>query len=169
MTTINPAVIKGGRHPAFIADECRLWCTIHMLPSESYEDVIREVEDHIGRVAASDFWLRKHPPTFKWGGKSLIKEKGEIFPPFETDPNHPGVRLLSEAFERVTGSKAKLSSTPTVGDGGWFGRAGIPCVYFGPGGSLSQAHSVNEFVDFAEVVKTTKILALFLLDWCGCF
>lgn len=26
-TTINPAVIEGGRHPAFMADECKLWIT----------------------------------------------------------------------------------------------------------------------------------------------
>ena len=167
MTTINPAVIEGGRHPAFIADECHLWCTIHMLPSESYEDVIKEVEDYIGRVVTSDFWLREHPPAFKWGGKSLIKERGEVFPPFETNPHHPGVRVLSDAFERVTGDKPAISTTATVGDAGWFGKAGIPCVYFGPGGSLAQAHSVNEFVDLAEVVKATKVLSLFLLDWCG--
>ena len=34
--TINPCH-EGGRHPAFIADECRLWITVHYLPNESYE------------------------------------------------------------------------------------------------------------------------------------
>ena len=44
--TINPAVIEGGRHPAFIADECRLWITVHYLPNERYEDVVAEIEDY---------------------------------------------------------------------------------------------------------------------------
>ena len=32
--TINPAVIEGGRHAAFIADECRLWITVHFYPNK---------------------------------------------------------------------------------------------------------------------------------------
>jgi acetylornithine deacetylase/succinyl-diaminopimelate desuccinylase family protein len=167
MTTINPAVIIGGRHPAFIADECRLWCTIHMLPSETYDDVIREVEDYVGRIAASDLWLRKHPPAFKWAGSSLVKDQGEVFPSFETDPDHPGVQTLAAAFQTATGEKPTISRTTTVGDAGWLSRAGIPCVYYGPGGSLSQAHSVDEFVKVDEVLKATKVLALTLMEWCG--
>ena len=167
MTTINPAVIAGGRHPAFIADECRLWCTIHMLPTETYDDVIREVEDYVGRIAASDLWLREYPPTFKWGGTSLVKDQGEVFPSFDIDPNHPGVQTLVMAFEAVTGKKPNMSRTTTVGDAGWFHKAGIPCVYYGPGGNLSQAHSVDEFVEVNEVLKATKVLALVLMDWCG--
>jgi len=167
MTTINPAVIEGGRHPAFIADECRLWCTIHMLPDEDYEEVIKEVEDYIRRVADADLWLRRYPPSFKWGGKSLVKDKGEVFPGFEVDKDHPGVKTATAAHEAVTGGRPRISMSPTVGDAGWLNRAGIPCVYYGPGGDLKQAHSVNEFVELGEVFKTTKVLALTLLDWCG--
>ena len=54
--TINPAVIEGGRHPAFIADECRLWITVHYLPNERYEDVVAEIEDYLNRVAEADIW-----------------------------------------------------------------------------------------------------------------
>jgi len=167
MTTINPAVIEGGRHPAFIADECKLWCTIHMLPGEDYEDVIREVEDYIGRVANADLWLRKYPPTFRWGGRSLVKDKGEIFPGFEVENDHPGVKTLAKAYEVVVGKQPGVSMTPSVGDAGWLNRAGIPCVYYGPGGDLRQAHAVNEFVGLEEVFKSTKVLALMMLDWCG--
>ena len=57
--TINPAVIEGGRHPAFIADECRLWITVHYLPNERYEDVVAEIEDYLNRVAEADIWLER--------------------------------------------------------------------------------------------------------------
>ncbi len=167
MTTINPAVIEGGRHPAFIADECRLWCTIHMLPTEDYKQVIDEVEDYIRRVAEADLWLRRYPPTFRWGGESLVKDKGEVFPGFEVDPQHRGVQTLIAVHEAVTGKKPKVSMSPTVGDAGWFHRAGIPCVYYGPGGSLSQAHAVDEFVELEEVFRATATLSLMLLAWCG--
>ena len=65
--TINPAVIKGGRHAALIADECRLWITVHYYPNESYEEVIKEIEEHLKMVAQGDVWLRENPPTFEWG------------------------------------------------------------------------------------------------------
>ncbi|MFQ6075654.1 MAG: acetylornithine deacetylase [Candidatus Bathyarchaeia archaeon] len=167
MTTINPAVIEGGRHPAFIADECRLWCTVHMLPTEEYEEVIGEVEDYIKRVADADLWLRKHPPTFRWGGKSLVKDRGEVFPGFEVDQEHPGVQTVIAAHEAVTGRRPEVSRSSTVGDAGWLNRAGIPCIYYGLGGSLEQAHAVNEFVELEEVFRVTKVLALTLLEWCG--
>lgn len=167
MTTINPAVIEGGRHPAFIADECRLWCTIHMLPNERCEDVIAEVEDYVRRVAQADLWLRKHPPTFRWGGTSLVKDRGEVFPPSEVDRNHPGVEVLASAHRCVTGEEPRFSISPSVGDSGWLAKAGIPAVYYGPGGSWKQAHAIDEFVDLDEVVKVAKVLALTVLEWCG--
>jgi len=168
MTTINPAVIEGGRHPAFIADECRLWCTIHMLPNERHEDVIAEVEDYVRRVAEADLWLRTHPPKFRWGGTSLVKDKGEVFPPSEVDRNHPGVVALAAAHRSVTGEEPKFAISPSVGDSGWLVRAGIPAVYYGPAGSWKQAHAIDEFVDLDEVIKVTKVLALTLIEWCGC-
>ena len=58
--TINPAVIEGGRHPAFIADECRLWITVHYLPNESYESVVNEIERYLNKVAEADVWLREN-------------------------------------------------------------------------------------------------------------
>lgn len=39
--TINPAVIEGGRHALFVADECRLWITVHFYPNETHEQAYR--------------------------------------------------------------------------------------------------------------------------------
>ena len=94
--TINPAVIEGGRHPAFIADECRLWITVHYLPNERYEDVVAEIEDYLNRVAEADIWLRENPLKFEWGGESMIEDKGEIFPSFTIPTEHPGFKNYSQ-------------------------------------------------------------------------
>ncbi len=64
-TTINPAVIEGGRHAAFIADECRLWITVHFYPNETHEQIIKEIEEYIGKAAAADPWYKENPPQFK--------------------------------------------------------------------------------------------------------
>ena len=50
-TTINPAVIEGGRHPAFMADRCGLWVTVHFYPNETWQQVTSEIETQLLNVA----------------------------------------------------------------------------------------------------------------------
>jgi formylaminopyrimidine deformylase len=164
--TINPAVIEGGRHAAFVADRCALWVTVHFYPNEDYEEVIKEIELHIGAVAAADPWLRDNPPTFKWGGKSMIVDRGEIFPSLEIDPSHPGIQCLTSTYENLLMQKPTIGMSSTVTDAGWLGRAGIPTVIFGPG-KLEDAHAVNEKVEIRQLLDFTKVLAVFIAEWCN--
>lgn len=163
-TTINPAVIEGGRHAAFVADECRLWITVHFYPNETHEEITREIEAHIAAVALGDPWLKRNPPRFVWGGRSMIEDRGEIFPSLEVDPRHPGVRLLASRHEQVMGTEPVIDVSSTVTDGGWFGAAGIPAVIYGPG-ELRHAHSVNEQVSIDQLKSYTKVLVCFIHDW----
>jgi formylaminopyrimidine deformylase len=163
--TINPAVIEGRRHAAFIADECRLWITVHFYPNETYEQVTAEIEEHIRRIAKGDIWLRDNMPSFEWGGSSMIEDRGEIFPSLEVDPHHKGVQLLSKAHEQQVAAPAIIDVSPTVTDGGWLGKAGIPTVIYGPG-ELRYAHAVNEQVYIEELIAYTKVLISFIYQWC---
>lgn len=164
--TINPAVIEGGRHAAFIADECKLWITVHYYPNESHEQIIKEIEEHINNVANSDPWLRENPPTFVWGGKSMIVDRGEIFPSLEIDPDHFGVKQLSAAHQTITQETAILDVSPSVTDGGWLGQANIPTVIYGPG-NLQNAHRVNEQVSIDQLIEYTKVIVVFISNWCN--
>jgi acetylornithine deacetylase/succinyl-diaminopimelate desuccinylase family protein len=166
--TINPAVIEGGRHAAFIADRCALWITVHFYPNESYEEIIREIEQHVLAAAAADPWLREHPPTFRWGGRSMIEERGEIFPSLELDSGHPALQKLTDAYVSQCQSPPAVDMSTTVTDAGWFAHAGIPAVIFGPG-ELSQAHSVDESIDPDELVRFAQVMARFIADWCNTF
>lgn len=163
--TINPAVIEGGRHAAFIADECRLWITVHFYPNETYEQVAKEIEEHIKLAAQGDIWLRENPPIFEWGGSSMIEDRGEIFPSLEVDVNHPAIHTLMSAHEVVVNKKAIVDVSPTVTDGGWFGDAGIPAAIYGPG-TLRHAHAVNEQVSIEQLVQYTKVILSFIYKWC---
>lgn len=162
--TINPAVIEGGRHAAFIADECRLWITVHYYPDETYEKVTKEIEEHILNVSKGDLWLKDNPPSFTWGGTSMIEDRGEIFPSLEVDPEHAGVQLLSQSHYRTFHAEAKIDVSPTVTDGGWLAAEGIPTVIYGPG-DLTNAHAVNEKVSIDQLVDFTKILLEFIYTW----
>nr|WP_305034061.1 acetylornithine deacetylase [Ammoniphilus sp. YIM 78166] len=162
--TINPAVIEGGRHAAFIADECRLWITVHFYPNETYEKVSKEIEEHIIQVANGDIWLRENPPAFEWGGTSMIEDRGEIFPSLEIDPEHPAVHTLMKCHESVLQEQAIVDVSPTVTDGGWFGDAGIPAAIYGPG-DLRNAHAINEQLSIQQLVDYTKVILTFIYNW----
>lgn len=165
-TTINPAVIEGGRHPAFLADRCALWCTFHFYPSETAESVAAEVEEHTRRVADADVWLRQHPPTFRWGGASMIVDRGEVFPAVPLDPGDPGIQHLATAHRAVLGAEPSYQMWPSVSDAGWLARAGIPTVVYGPG-ELEQAHALDESVPVADLVAAARVYGRLILDWCG--
>lgn len=162
--TINPAVIEGGRHAAFIADECRLWITVHYYPDETYEQVIQEIEEHLMNVAKADLWLRENLPTFTWGGSSMIEERGEIFPSLEVDPNHEAVKILAQSHEEVHHEPVVIDVSPSVTDGGWFAEAGIPAAIYGPGDFLN-AHAVNEQISIDQLVTFTKTMIHFIYQW----
>ncbi|GHH96882.1 acetylornithine deacetylase [Neobacillus kokaensis] len=164
--TINPAVIEGGRHAAFVADRCALWITVHFYPNEDYQEVIKEIEDHIRAVSAADPWLRENPPQFNWGGKSMIVDRGEIFPSLELDNEHPGMHALTNSYEKLLGHMPAVGMSTTVTDAGWLGRAGIPTVIFGPG-KLEDAHAVNEKVEVQQLLDFTKVMAVFIAEWCN--
>ncbi|CAM4470725.1 acetylornithine deacetylase [Paenibacillus endophyticus] len=164
--TINPAVIEGGRHAAFIADQCALWITVHFYPDEDYESVASEIESHLLKVAEADPWLREHPPTFRWGGRSMLEERGEIFPSLTLEAEGDGLKSLAAAHANQLGSKPTIGMSGSVTDAGWIGRAGIETVIYGPG-ELRHAHAVDESVELRELVDYVKVMIAFIADWCN--
>ncbi|MEK3885468.1 acetylornithine deacetylase [Paenibacillus sp. PL2-23] len=164
--TINPAVIEGGRHAAFIADRCALWITVHFYPDEDFEEVTQEIEDHLLRVADGDPWLRSHPPSFRWGGRSMLEERGEIFPSLALDRHAAGLQGLARSHEALVGAAPEIGMSPTVTDAGWIARAGIPTVIYGPG-ELRQAHAVNESASMEELVRYAQVMLAFIVEWCN--
>ncbi len=165
-TTINPAVIEGGRHPAFMADRCALWITVHFYPDERWEDATAAIEDHLCRAAAADPWLRDHPPTFAWGGRSMIAERGELFPAVALDPDAPGLAALGRAHAAIRGEAPLATMWPSVSDAGWLARAGIPTIIYGPG-ELAEAHTTNESIAIEELLAAARVYARLIAEWCG--
>lgn len=163
-TTLNPAAIEGGRHPAFVADRCALWVTVHFYPGETAEQVTAEIERTVLAAAAADPWLRNHPPTFRWGGRSMIEDRGEAFPAFETDAEHPGVRLLEQAHREVLGLAPRKRMSTGVCDAGWLAARGIPSVVYGPGG-WEQAHAIDEYVTTADLLACARVYARVIAAW----
>jgi acetylornithine deacetylase len=163
--TINPAVIKGGRHPAFVADECSLWYTIHYLPDEKLDDVQEEIVSYIDGLVNADPWLKKNPPELIFGGTSMFRDRGEIFPASEILAENLHVQLLFSTFASVLGRDARSIVWPSVSDSGWFAEYGIPVVICGPG-KLEQAHAIDERIEVEQIMDAVRLYAAFILEFC---
>lgn len=121
-------------------------------------DVRRAVEDKLRAVAATDPWLKAHPPHITW-------VDGE-FPGWETPTDHPIVAALSEAYRRALGAAPSLAGVTYGTDASFLHDAGIPCVVFGAGG-IQHAHRPNEFVALDDLLVQTKVMALAVARWTG--
>ena len=151
-----PAVVSS---PSTFPDYCSAQLSLKYLPSERVEDVKAEFEDYLHRVAQADPWLREHPPEIEWGAL------GVAFPPAETLPDHPAIRSLARAHQVVAGPPT-YSGFVAVTDLAWMAERGIPGCLYGPG-SIDDAHTSREFVPIDQLLGTTKVLALTMLDWWG--
>jgi putative selenium metabolism hydrolase len=85
----------------------------------------------------------------------------KYYPPWALDDDHPLVRAGQRArraigLEEVPSGKWDFSTNGTY----WAGRAGIPAIGFGPGDE-ETAHTINEHVALADVVRATEWYAAF--------
>lgn len=121
---------------------------------EKYDNEVREI---IGRVAAGDEWLEKHPP------KITLYQLGSAC---DIGMDHPICVELSGNTQEIIGRKPKCKGLASGADGRLLNNyANTPTVHFGPG-SMEIAHSVNEFVPIREYIDCIKIFAGTILDWC---
>jgi len=164
--TINPSVIKGGQTPAHIADECSLWYTIHFFPNEKLEDIKKEITSHIDSLCNADPWLKKNRPELIFGGTSMLRDKGEIFPASEIPRDNSDYQSLLSTYKKVLGRKAESIIWPCLADAGWFSEYEVPAVICGPG-RLEEAHSINEKIEINQIIEAVKLYAAFIIEFCA--
>jgi acetylornithine deacetylase len=158
VTTINTGRIFGGDWPSTVAGWAEMECRVGWPPGEQLEDVKKEIEHTIEKVAKRDSWLRYHPPVVEWFGWRAE--------PHEQNPQHPFVQGVSKLIQDMTRKKPTLVGGDAGLDTRFFVRyANIPAITLGPKGF--NLHSIDEHVDIDSVVETAKIIALTIVRWCG--
>lgn len=167
-STLNYGFIKGGTQPSTVAGECVLQIGRRWIPSEKYEDVVGDFQMIINQ-------LKKEDPSFQAVFRPMEEEsmKNESKTDFwhheamETDPQHPIVQAAQKSVEDYYERKAELKSFEAWSDGGLLSSfGGIPSIVFGPG-SLTSAHSSDEFIEIRELVPAAVLYALIALEFCG--
>jgi len=84
---------------------------------------------------------------------------------FAVDEGDPLIAALQGAHEAVTGTRLPLGGKPFVDDGHAFAAlAGIPALTHGP--AATGAHSLEERVPVAELVRVAQVYALTAVGYC---
>jgi acetylornithine deacetylase len=149
--------ILGGEWASTIPSACYLEGSIEALPGEDIETVKADFKSYLAALSLQDGWFEQHPIEVEWWGLRL--ESAQI------DIEHPLVQAMAREIERVIGHR------PIIGGGGGcdlrlpvlYGNT--PAVIYGPRGGM--VHCVDEYVEFAQVLNCTKVLANLATNWCS--
>lgn len=147
--TLSLGTVRGGSGVNLVPDLCVLEIERRLVPGESPRQARDEVVERI-RAACGDARIEHEAPFLESGGLSA---------------DHPAAvglaQGLAAAAQRCGRSAPRRLAARYGTNASVYAAAGVPCVVFGPG-SIAQAHTVDEWIDLAEVAAAADTLAAFV-------
>ncbi|MGO8971830.1 MAG: M20 family metallopeptidase [Myxococcaceae bacterium] len=146
--TLNVGTIRGGLNVNSVPDEVVLGIDIRTIPSQSHEQVRRELAQALGPEV--ELTVR-------------VDVQG-----LRTEVSHPFVRQVFDLVEPRLGRRPEAASAPYFTDASILTPAfgGIPTVILGPG-AMVQAHQTDEYVELRCIEETTEVYRELGRSWCG--
>ena len=142
---LNPGVVTAGDWPSTVTAECTLSCRIAMYPGQDPAELQRGVEAAVA------------PYPVRYDG--FVCEGSVV------DEGEDVVVALGDAYAAVHGDRPALRATTATTDARHFVRRGIPAICFGP--EAERIHGIDERVSLRSMAEVARVLAHFVLDWCG--
>ena len=143
--TLSVGRAAGGHAPNIVPDQAWLQMDRRLLPAEDPEQVESEIADALKRNGIDDVEI-----------ESCRIEKGAL----GTPDDHPAVRACRSALEGL-GISGESAAVAFGTDAGIFAQEGLPGVVLGPG-SITQAHTVREYVEVSQVETAVEIFVSLL-------
>jgi len=138
--------------------ELSFW--VDHLPGEDREAMLARFEAHILAAAAAHPWMATHPPRLE---RALMRP----FTGVSVPPDAPIVVALRAAAAATLGREVAVVGLEGATDAMIFNLyTPIPAVVF-CGGSFATAHAPDEWVEAEDVIRSTRALALAILEFCG--
>jgi acetylornithine deacetylase len=151
--------LTAGNWPSTVAELLVAEGRFGVLPGEDISSARRQFEAAIEAAADADPWLLDNRPRVEWF-------EGQ-FEPGETPANAPILKTLAESHNAICGKPVETHGVTYGSDLRLFtNHAGMHAVLYGPG-DVTVAHSLNEHVPLDEVLRTAKVVALAVANWCG--
>ncbi len=143
--TVCVSTINGGVKVNIVPERCQFEVDCRCLPGERRDHLESSIRGLIGTVVAAYPNLGVECEVFQW------------YPAMAGSVEDSFVAHMTETCATVTGSH-QAGTAPYATNGGFFSQRNIPCIVFGPG-SISQAHSADEFIDLSQVEQAVEAYA----------
>lgn len=137
--TFSVTGIKGGSKVNIIPELCEIEVDHRSLPKQTHGEVMER--------------LRKSLPECE---VEVISDR----PGLNTPADDPYIQRLADVLGRHSPGKSRgdfLTGAPWFADCSLMAGGGVPAIAFGPG-SISQAHTKDEFIEIAELEKCVDVL-----------
>lgn len=155
---LNVGKMHGGDWPSNVPAHCQFECRISYPPGVDPIDVRRQIEACIAEAADRDAWLSQTPPRISYYG---FRADG-----CQVDSDIPLLHLLGECHQSLIGRPLELDVSTACNDIRYFNNYfDTPAVAYGPRGG--GFHGADEYVELDSIVTGAKVLAYFMMEWCG--
>ena len=145
--------------PLVYPPACTLAAYVPLLPGESRETILPQLETLIQHAAPGLNWPATHLPKIKCEGRQLEPTTLDFL-------DHPIHQAMARACQRITGAVPQRMPLATTSDLYMYTNRGrMPAVMFGPG-ELWRAHGIDECIDVDELAMATAIYASLAAHWC---
>lgn len=156
---LNVGTVHGGEWPGSVAESLVFDGRIGVAVGEKVEEARKTLEKAVAEAAASDPWLKDHPPIVQW--------RGYQFDSASISTDEQILQTVVEAYSDATGVEAELEGMTYASDMRHLINTGnTPTLIFGPG-NVRNAHSTNEYVLIKELNAVVRTLVLTILRFCG--
>lgn len=142
---LTVSIIHGGRRANIVPDECVIDLDRRVLPGETQEEAVGEVESFLAE-------LRQEIPRLR----CEMVTPYVFAPGTETGPEDETYQAMHAAIGATLGS-CNVTGVPYTTHCSVFQQMGIPSVTFGAG-SIDQAHTTDEWVETQQIVRAVEIL-----------
>ena len=150
--TLTVSLIEGGTDICTVPANCVISVDRRLVPGESPAAAVREVNEALDRLRIANPKL----------------DVGSILPTTDDFPVGGAMSTrLAEVTQRACREHAGTGEprgVPYGTDASELSVAGIPCVIIGPG-SIEQAHTIDEFVEIAQLDKAFAIYRSIMLNY----
>ena len=152
-SSIHAPLIKGGSSQAVYAARCLTELERRLLPGETPEQVLGEIQAILDRLTAS-------VPNFRASVKRGFGRSA-----FEVTPDTPIMQTVVEAYQSHTNQSVEFYGETWWMDSALLADAGIETVIIGARGT--GAHADEEWVDLNSVIELAHILTHATVGYCG--
>jgi len=154
LPTIAVTKIQAGDKINVIPSSCEITMDRRSMPGETREGVLKEIESIFERI-------KKDDSNFSY---SIEAKEHPYIPPAQIDLDSEFLKKIKKLYSEYFSVKTDHFNYFRAGcEQVYFLSKGIDTVVFGPG-NVSQAHTVNEYIEIEQLYKAAGFYAFCVLN-----